>query len=294
MNIGFIGLGNMGQAMARKLIAAGHTVTVYNRTRSRAEELQSEGATVAGSPADACRGEAVITMLADDRVVAALAFGAKGIATSLKPGSVHISMSTISVGLSRRLAETHSASSTGFVAAPVFGRPSAAEAGQLFIVAAGEQTLLERVGPLFEAMGQKTFVVGDEPSKANVVKIVGNFMLATVIESLGEAFALGGKAGVEPGTLLEILTGTIFPAPVFKSYGSMIAQQKFEPAGFKLSLGLKDVKLALEASDLFEVPLPLASLIRDRFIASMSRGRREWDWSGLAKLSTDDAGIGKF
>ncbi|PYT08814.1 MAG: 6-phosphogluconate dehydrogenase, partial [Acidobacteria bacterium] len=244
MKVGFIGLGNMGKAMARNLIKAGHAVTVYNRTRSRAEELQREGAIVADTPAEACTGEVVITMLSDDRAVEEVAFGTKdsaGVVSALDASGIHVSMSTISVALSDRLDEAHQSKGSGYVAAPVFGRPAAAEAQQLAIVAAGPPETVERCRPLFDAMGQRTFVVGEKPSSANLVKLIGNFMIASMLETLGEAFALGRKGGLDPGLLLDVLTGTLFPAPIYKNYGGMIARQEFEPAGFKLPLGLKDV-----------------------------------------------------
>ncbi|MEW6210714.1 MAG: NAD(P)-dependent oxidoreductase [Acidobacteriota bacterium] len=291
MKIGFIGLGSMGQPMARNILKAGHSLTVYNRSGHRAEELREEGATIADSVADACRGEAVITMLSDDEALETVAFGESGIISTLSPRSIHISMSTVSFALSARLAEAHSSAGSGLVAAPVFGRPPAAAAAQLFILAAGSNSDIERCRPLFDAMGQKTFVIGDDPSAANIVKLIGNFLLASLIESLGEAFALGRKAGLDPQTLLEILTGTIFPAPVYKNYGQMIAEQKYEPAGFKLSLGLKDVRLALEAAASLNVPMPSASLARDHFITALARGREGLDWCALASVCAEEAGL---
>ena len=294
MKVGFIGLGNMGKGMARNLIKAGHIVTVYNRTRSHAEQLQKEGAVVAGTPAEACNGEALITMLADDNAVEQIAFGTKGsegIVNALGANAIHISMSTISVALSDRLAEAHTSKGSAYVAAPVFGRPSAAEAGQLAIIAAGSAEALKRGETLFSAMGRQTFAVGDKPSIANLVKLIGNFMLASMLETLGEAFALGRKAGLDSGLLLEILTGTLFPVPVVKNYGGMIARQEFEPAGFKLPLGLKDVRLVMAAAESLNVPLPLASLIRDHFISALAHGWEEKDWSAVSLVSAEAAGL---
>jgi 3-hydroxyisobutyrate dehydrogenase-like beta-hydroxyacid dehydrogenase len=294
MKVGFIGLGNMGRGMARNLIKAGHIVTVYNRTRSHAEGLQKDGAVVAGTPGEACNGEAVITMLADDNAVEQTAFGTKeaeGIVNALAANAIHISMSTISVALSDRLAEAHEVKGSAYVAAPVFGRPSAAEAGQMAIIAAGSADALKRCDPLFSTMGRHTFTVGDKPSIANLVKLIGNFALASMIETLGEAFALGRKAGLDSGLLLEILTGTLFPAPVYKSYGGMIARQEFEPAGFKLPLGLKDVRLVMQAAESLNVPLPLASLVRDHFISALASGYEEKDWSAMSLVSAEAAGL---
>ena len=294
MKVGFIGLGNMGKAMARNLIKAGHAVTVYNRTRSRAEELQREGAIVADTPAEACTGEVVITMLSDDRAVEEVAFGTKdsaGVVSALDASGIHVSMSTISVALSDRLDEAHQSKGSGYVAAPVFGRPAAAEAQQLAIVAAGPPETVERCRPLFDAMGQRPFVVGEKPSSANLVKLIGNFMIASMLETLGEAFALGRKGGLDPGLLLDVLTGTLFPAPIYKNYGGMIARQEFEPAGFKLPLGLKDVRLVMAAADSLNVPMPVASLVRDQFISALARGYENKDWSAVTLVSAEAAGL---
>jgi 3-hydroxyisobutyrate dehydrogenase-like beta-hydroxyacid dehydrogenase len=284
----------MGTGMARNLLKAGHEVTVYNRTRSRTEELQQEGASVAATPVDASRAEVVITMLADDHAVEQVVFGvdgSEGVLSALDSHSIHISMSTIGVALSDRIAAAHSSKSTAYVAAPVFGRPAAAEAAQLAIIAAGPANSLERCQPLFDAMGQRTFIVGEKPSSANLLKLIGNFMIAAVIETLGEAFALGRKGGLDSALLLEVLTGTIFPAPVYKNYGRMISQQDFEPAGFKMPLGLKDVRLAMAAAESLNVPLPVASLIRDHFITALARGWEEKDWSAVSLVSAEAAGL---
>jgi 3-hydroxyisobutyrate dehydrogenase-like beta-hydroxyacid dehydrogenase len=292
MKVGFIGLGNMGAAIARNLIKEGHSLTVYNRTRSRAEEFASSGARVAGTPTGAATDvEALITMLADDRAVEDVIFSPGNAIEALPVGSIHISMSTISVLLSRRLAETHRARQQHYLAAPVFGRPDAAAAAKLFIVAAGPAEQLERCRPLFDAMGQKTFIVGEEAQSANVIKLAGNFLITTVIESLGEAFAFGRKFGVDPHAFLDILTNSLFTAPVYRNYGSMIASDKFEPAGFKLPLGLKDNRLLLAAAEEAQVPMPMASLVHDRFVAALAQGLGESDWAAIARISYKDAGL---
>ncbi|MGH8007049.1 MAG: NAD(P)-dependent oxidoreductase [Candidatus Binatia bacterium] len=290
MNGGFIGLGNMGQPMARNLLKAGHSVTVYNRTRSRAEELQAEGARITDNPADTCRGDVLITMLADDHAVEEIMFTGNLIST-LAPHAVHVSMSTISVALSQRLAEAHATTGNTYVAAPVFGRPEAAAAAKLFIVAAGPTRAIEQCRPLFDALGQKMFVVGHEAPAANTVKLAGNFLIASVIESLGESFALIRKHGIDPHQYLDILTSTIFSAPVYKTYGSMIAQDKYEPPGFKLPLGLKDVRLVLAAAEAAAVPMPIASLIRDHSLTALARGYQDLDWSALARIAAENAGL---
>jgi 3-hydroxyisobutyrate dehydrogenase-like beta-hydroxyacid dehydrogenase len=291
MDVGFIGLGQMGQAMALNLVKAGHRVAVYNRTRAKAEALASQGAEVADSVNDVCRRPVLITMLADDAAVEAAFFGNGNGLSSLGRGSVHISMSTISVALSDRLAEAHRNAGQLYVAAPVFGRPEAAAAAKLFIVAAGPEQTLAHCQPLFDAMGQRTFVIGDKPSSANLVKLSGNFLLAAMIECLGEAFALVRKGGIEPHAYLEILTGTLFSAPAYKTYGTIIANQQYEPAEFKMSLGLKDVRLALAAADALATPMPVASLVHDHFLAGVARGAGDSDWSGLARLAAANAGL---
>jgi 3-hydroxyisobutyrate dehydrogenase-like beta-hydroxyacid dehydrogenase len=291
MDVGFIGLGNMGQAMARNLLKAGHRVTVFNRSREKAEALAADGANVAASPAEACRQPVVITMLADDAAVEAAMLGEGGGVSALGKDAVHISMSTISVGLSDRLAAAHGKAGQAHVAAPVFGRPEAAAAAKLFIVAAGAQSALALCQPLFDAMGQRTFVIGDKPSAANLVKLSGNFLLASMIECLGEAFALTRKGGIDPHVYLEIMTSTLFSAPAYKTYGALIANQQYEPAGFSMALGLKDIRLALNAADALAVPMPAASMVHDHFLAGLAQGAGQSDWSALARLSARNAGL---
>ncbi|AYG67267.1 MULTISPECIES: NAD(P)-dependent oxidoreductase [unclassified Rhizobium] len=291
MKVGFIGLGQMGSAMAVNLVRAGHEVTVYNRSRDKAAALAGEGAKVAGTVAEACGGEAVFTMLAHDDALSAVVHGDGGVLKSLGKGAVHISASTISVALSERLTGEHAAAGQRFVAAPVFGRPEAAAAAKLFIAAAGAPDAIQSVAPLFEAIGQRTFVLGEEPKAANLVKLSGNFLIAAVIESLGEAMALVEKGGVDRHAYLDLLTSTLFNAPVYKTYGGLIADRKFKPAGFTAPLGQKDVRLALAAGEALNVPLPLASLLRDRFLTLLAHGGEELDWSAIGALAAKDAGL---
>ena len=292
MKVGFIGLGAMGSAMARNLIKAGFTLKVYNRTRSRAEELRSSGAVVADTPDQAASGvDVMITMLADDDALEQSILGSGSAIQSLPTGAVHVSMSTISVALSRRLAAAHKQKQQYYIAAPVFGRPEAATAAKLFIVAAGPQRQIERCQPLFDGMGQKTFLAGDDPSAASVIKLLGNFLIQSVLESLAEAFALARKSGVDVNNFLEILTGTLFNAPIYRTYGGLIAAEKFEPAGFKLRLGLKDCRLVLAAAEEASVPMPIASLVRDHFLAAIAQGMGDIDWSAISLISTRNAGI---
>jgi 3-hydroxyisobutyrate dehydrogenase-like beta-hydroxyacid dehydrogenase len=291
MKVGFIGLGQMGSAMAVNLVKAGHEVTVYNRSRDKAEALVGEGATVAATVAEACDGEAVFTMLAHDDALSAVVHGDGGVLASLGKGAVHISASTISVAMSERVARDHAAKGQRFVAAPVFGRPEAAAAAKLFIAAAGAPDAIQTVTPLFEAIGQRTFVLGEEPKAANLVKLSGNFLIASVIESLGEAMALVEKGGVDRHAYLDLLTSTLFNAPVYKTYGGLIADRKFKPAGFTAPLGQKDIRLALAAGEALNVPLPLASLLRDRFLTLLAHGGEELDWSAVGALAAKDAGL---
>lgn len=292
MKVGFIGLGSMGSAMAQNLIKAGHSLTVYNRTRSRAEKLQRAGAKIAGTASEAAaEAEALITMLADDRALEDVMFAPGHALAALPAGAVHISMSTISVAISRRLAEAHQEQQQNYVSAPVFGRPDAAEAARLFVVAAGPAGQIERCQPLFDAVGQKTFVAAEEAPAANVIKLTGNFLITTVIEGLAESFSLVRRYGVDPDTFLEILTNSLFTSPVYRTYGKMVAADKFEPVGFKMPLGFKDNRLLLAAAEAAAVPMPMASLVRDRFLAALAQGMSEEDWAAIARLSYKNAGL---
>jgi 3-hydroxyisobutyrate dehydrogenase-like beta-hydroxyacid dehydrogenase len=290
MKIGFIGLGHMGAGMAARLVAAGHTVTVFNRAAGKAQALVKQGAQAAAQIADACGGEVVITMLADDSAVESTVFSDKGVLDNLGKGAVHVSMSTISVALSERLTAAHAMADQRYVAAPVFGRPDVAAAGKLFIVAGGARDAVEACSPVFEALGQKTFSAGDEPRSANLVKLTGNFLLASVIETLGEAMALVGKAGMDRRQYLEILTSSLFTAPPYKTYGALIADEKFAPPGFAAPLGYKDIRLTLAAAESLRVPMPVASLLRDRFLRLLAQGGEGLDWAAIGHLSAVDAG----
>ena len=290
MKIGFIGLGNMGAGMAANLQKAGHEVTAYNRSQDKVAALTEQGAKAAKSVAEACDGDIVITMLSNDEAVSAVTFGDSGILASLPAGATHVSSSTISVALSERLTAAHAEAGQRFVAAPVFGRPEAAAAAKLFVVAAGDDEALEQLSSAFEAIGQRTFTVSDEPKAANLVKLSGNFLIAAVIESLGEAMALVSKAGVDKDDYLDILTSTLFGAPVYKTYGGLIAREEFEPAGFAAELGHKDVRLVLAAGEALQTPLPIASLLRDRFLTLLANGGGQLDWSAVGALAAWEAG----
>ncbi len=290
MKVGFIGLGRMGAGMAGSLLRAGHELTVYNRTPSKVRPLAEQGARVVPSIAEAAKNPVVFTMLSDDAALEAVVFGDDGLLRHLAPGALHVSSSTIGVVLSERLALSHADAGRRFLAAPVFGRPEAAAAGKLFVVAAGAAGAVGEAQALFDAIGQKTFVVSDRPQDANLVKLSGNFLLAAVVESLGEALALIGKAGLDRGRFLELLTSSLFDVPVYRNYGRLIAERAFEPAGFAAPLGQKDIRLALEAAERLHVPMPLASLLRDRFLTLLARGGERLDWSAVGDLARQDAG----
>jgi 3-hydroxyisobutyrate dehydrogenase-like beta-hydroxyacid dehydrogenase len=289
MRVGFIGLGRMGSGMAANLIRAGHQVSLFNRTAGKAEELEALGGKVARDIAEVCNGEAVVTMLANDEAVESILYG--GILLNLPRGAIHVSSSTISVALSERLAAAHTERGQRFVAAPVFGRPEAAAAGKLFVAAAGAKGAVRDAMPLLEAIGQRVTVLSETPSTANLVKLSGNFLTASVIESLGEALAIISKAGIDRGQYLNFLTSTLFTAPVYRTYGTLIAQDEPSPVGFAAPLGLKDIRLLLAAGDTLGVPLPLASLLRDRFLTLVARYGEALDWSAIGKLPRRDAGV---
>jgi len=290
MKLGFIGLGHMGSAMAANLLRAGHEVTVFNRSSGKSASLFQLGAHEAADLAGACRADVVITMLADDDAVSDIALRLGGLADNLPQGAVHLSMSTISVALSQRLAQVHAHSGQRYVAAPVFGRPDMAAAAKLFIVAAGDPDVIDACKPVFEALGQKTSIVGAEPSAANLVKLSANFLQAGVIEALGEAIALIGKAGIDRRAYVDLLTSTIFTAPAYRIFGPLIADGRFGPAAFAAPLGYKDIRLALAAAETLRVPMPLASLLRDRFLRLFAQGGEHLDWSAIGGLATEDAG----
>jgi 3-hydroxyisobutyrate dehydrogenase-like beta-hydroxyacid dehydrogenase len=289
MQIGFIGLGRMGAAMAANLVRAGHDVTVFNRSPGKSATLVELGAHEATHLLDTCAGSAVLSMLANDDAASDVALGEGGIIHHLPKGAIHVSMSTISVELSKRLARAHAKAGQRYVAAPVFGRPDMAAAAKLFIVAAGDPAAVDACQPLFGAMAQKTTVIGTEPSAANLVKLSGNFLLASAIEALGEAVALVGKAGIDPRAYIEFLTSTVFNVPAYKTYGALIAQRKFEPAAFAAPLGYKDIRLTLAAAESLRVPMPLGSLLHDRFLRLLAQGGESLDWSAIGGLAYEDA-----
>jgi 3-hydroxyisobutyrate dehydrogenase-like beta-hydroxyacid dehydrogenase len=293
MDVAFIGLGAMGAAMARNLIGAGHRLHVWNRSADRAGALLEAGASWAEDPASAAAAaDCAITMVADDAALEAVTFGPLGLVAGLRRGAVHVSMSTIGVGTAERLAAEHAANDQAFISAPVFGRPQAAASAELFVVAAGASDAIERCRPLFDAMARQTFVVGDRPLQANVVKLGGNFMIMAAVEAMAEEMAIGARHGVSPRTTLEVLTGTLFGAPIYRNYGALLVEERFRPAGFTAELGLKDMRLLDAAAEAARVPAPLLGMVRDRLRSLVALHGPDIDWAALGKVVADAAGLG--
>ena len=290
MKVGFIGLGQMGKAMAGRLLEAGHELTVYNRGPTAAEPFRARGAQVAAEPMQALDAEIVITMLADDAAVEAV-WVTPDLVGRMPPSGIHLNMASVSLRMGKRLSALHAAARSQYVSAPVFGRPPAAARGLLDIVAGGSEAAIARCKPVFDALGRNAFIVGTEPHQANLVKITRNFLLATVIASLGEAFALVRKSGVDPATFLNIITSTSFNAPVYKSYGRVMVDKAFTPSTFPLRLGLKDVGLALAAGSDTGVPMAAAGLLREQHLEAIAGGFGEQDWAALGEYIAQNAGL---
>jgi len=290
MKVGFIGLGAMGRAIAGNIVKAGHQLTVWNRSPEATAALVRQGALVAKCPEDTLQGDCVISMLANDAALRDVGLAGPPLGHAAK-GLVHANMATVSVAFARELDAAHTERGLGYVASPVFGRPDAATAAKLIVVAAGAAKDIERVRPVLEAVGQRLAVVGEAPEKANLFKIAGNFMLASAIETLGEAIALVRKGGVDPAIFIDVLTNSLFAAPAYKGYGTLIVEQKYEPPGFRLRLGLKDAGLTLAAANELHVPLPLASLVHEHFLEAMAAGLGDKDWAALATLAASKAGL---
>jgi hypothetical protein len=288
MDIGFIGLGEMGTVMVANILKAGHSVRVWNRTPERAQALAAQGAQVVATPAAAFAGDAVFSMLADDDAIRAV-IDAR-LLESAPRGLIHVNMATISVALAESLAHAHAERGLNYVAAPVLGRPDVAAAAKLTIVAAGPAEAIDRVQPVFDAIGQKTWRIGSLPQQANVMKLAVNFMLASAVETLGEASALLTGHGVATQDFLDVITNSAFPGPVYQGYGKMIAEQRYEPALFKARLGLKDVRLALAAADTVSTPLPVASVVRDSLLEAVAHGDGDKDFAVLGQVAARRAG----
>ena len=283
MNIGWIGLGNMGRVMAARLLEAGHELSVHNRTRQKAEELLDLGARWAATPADAARSDVLVTMLADDRALTEV-LGPGGALAALRPGATHVSMSTISYALSQELMRSHAKGRVRLVGAPVFGRPDVAAQGKLFIVVGGEAAALTACQPFFEVLGQKFLSVGDSPAAAHLTKVLGNFLLISSVELLGEALNVAHASGVDPAAVLSALTGSVFSAPFYGNYGRLLLAQQFDgPAAFTLPLARKDVELAQAAARAANTPLPMAEPLRAKLESLLAGGGEHLDLSVLGK-----------
>ncbi len=288
----FIGLGAMGTPMARNLLQAGHAVTVYNRTRSRSDALAAEGAKVADTPAAAVTpGGVIITMLANDAALEAITLGEDGFAGRLGKDGLHVSMSTVSPETSRRLARQHAARGSMFLAAPVFGRPEAAAARKLWVCQAGPAEAKQRAKPFLEALGQGIHDFGEDPGAANVVKLAGNFLIMSAIEGLSEALGLAEKNGVDRTELATFLGQTVFSCPVYQNYSLILAKRAFEPAGFKLELGMKDVRLVRDVAEKAELPMPIADLLHARLLGALAKGRAKLDWTAIELSTAEDGAI---
>jgi len=292
--IDFIGLGNMGQPMALNLLKAGFELRVYNRNPARAEPLVAQGAQQAFKPDEVAEpGGIVITMVANDSALESVVLGKEGFLERLGPNGIHLSMSTVSPATAHKLADLHAKQGSIYLAAPVFGRPEAAAAGKLWICLSGAQVGKERVQPVLKVLGQGIFDFGEDPGAANVVKLTGNFLIASAMEAMAEALTLAEKNGIDRSKVIDMLGQTSFACPIYQNYGKAIAEERYTPPGFYLSLGLKDVGLVLQTADSAKVPMPFASLLHDRFLASVAKGRGDMDWSALALGVSDDAGLSK-
>ena len=289
MKIGFIGLGRMGGHVAANLLRAGHQVTVWNRSSGPVAELVAKGATAANVPEDALKGDAAFSMLSNDQVMRELGLAGPLLEKAAK-GLIHVNLATISVAFARELSTAHHKAGLAYVSSPVFGRPEMAESAQLVLVAGGDAAALKTMQPVFDKIGARTLTM-DAPEKANLFKIAGNFMIASELESIGEAFALLRKGGVDPSLFHEVLSGRLFTGAVFKSYGTMILNRTYEPAGFALTLGLKDVNLARSAAEGLGVSMPTADLLKKHYDEAVAWGWQDRDWAAIGEVPAKKAGV---
>ncbi|HTW72215.1 MAG TPA: NAD(P)-dependent oxidoreductase [Acetobacteraceae bacterium] len=290
--VGVVGLGRMGEAFAANLLVAGYRVVAFDRDKRRAEPLQAMGARAAEHLADLAACDVVISMLPDDATLETVALGPDGLIGILRPGAVHVSMSTISPELSRRLASAHAARRQDFVAAPVLGNPDLARAHGLFVLAGGPPQAVARVRPMLERLGQRVFVIGDDPGQASLVKLAGNVLTAATLESMGEVIALLRKGGIDPHLAFEVFTGSLFDGRVHKTYGGKIVDERYDPPGMTAPLAVKDLRLALAEAEKLAVPMAVTSVVHDRLVAAVARGFAGLDWSALGLLAAVDAGLG--
>ncbi len=292
MKIGFIGLGNMGTGIAANLLRAGHEITVWNRSPQKARSLIDQGAVAAKNPgAAASEREIVLTMLADDEALEQVLAGSEGLLEGLPRGALHVSLSTISVAAAERTARLHAERGQRFLSAPVFGRPEAAEAAKLFVVAAGTRAAFDAASTALGAISQRVFYLGETPSAANLVKLCGNFMILSAIETMAEAMTLAQKGGVSKKQLLEIFTGTLFDTPVYRNYGAALVEDRFRPAGFAAPLGLKDMRLVSQAAEALRVPMPVLNVLRDHLLQTIGAEGEDIDWSGIALTIAKNGGV---
>ncbi|HTV97753.1 MAG TPA: NAD(P)-dependent oxidoreductase [Steroidobacteraceae bacterium] len=292
MKIGFLGLGQMGSGIAANLLRAGHELAVWNRSASKAQPLVSQGALLAATPRQAAAGRPlVITMLADDAALDQVLQGSNGILEGLMRGALHVSMSTVAVSTADRLAALHADRGQRFLSAPVFGRPDAAAAGKLFIVAAGAKADFEEASALFPSIGQKVFYIGETPASANLVKLCGNFTILAAIECIAEAMTLAQKGGVPKKLFAEVLTGTLFDAPVYRNYGAALVEERFKPAGFAAPLGLKDMRLVGQSAEALRVPMPVLNVLRDHLLQTIGSEGEDIDWSAIGMTVARNGGL---
>ncbi len=291
MQISVAGLGPMGAAMAGHLLGQDHSLTGWHPPTATAEPLAARGATVAGTPAEAAATGLIMTSLADDAALEAVTLGPDGILAGLPEGGVHVTACTVSLALADRLAEAHDAAGQHFVAAPVLGRPPAAADGKLFVMAAGKPEAIALARPLLESLGQRVFPLGDRPSQASLAKLACNVLIFSTIEQFGEVFALAEKGGVDRQAMFELLTESFFTAPVHKNYGRIILERGYDKPGVPVTLAAKDTRLALAAGESLGVPLPIASLVRDRLLTAIAGGDAARDFTVIARLCAEQAGL---
>jgi 3-hydroxyisobutyrate dehydrogenase-like beta-hydroxyacid dehydrogenase len=295
MEIGVVGLGRMGSAIAANLISAGHEVTVYNRTEDKAQGLLEQGATLAHDPAGAANGDLVLTMLANDEALEHVVFGDgkdnQGMLAHQGKDTVHVSLSTISVQLSRRIAAASSAANRRFISAPVMGRPDVAERGELIVMTAGERSSIDRCDAAFKAIAKHVHIVGDQPERANIVKLAANFMISAMIETFSEAFALLRKNDIDHHEFLNIMATEFFQSPVYEKYGKIIAEEKFGSEAFTVRLQEKDTRLALAAAIESQVPMPFLHVIENTFLTAIGQGKGDLDPCAIAQLAAENAGL---
>jgi len=290
MRIGFIGLGQMGTAIAERLIKAGHELTVWNRSPAAAQALAKQGAVAVKHPAETMQGDVLFSMLANDEAMQEVGLDAALLDKAAK-GLVHANLATISPTFARALAAAHESRGLGYVATPVYARPDMVRAGQMVVLAAGPNEAFAKIEPLLATIGRRTVRLGEEPEKANLFKIAGNFMIMSAVETMGEAFALLKKGGVDANLFWETMTEGLFASPIYKNYGRQILNQAYEPAGFYLWLGLKDATLVRDAAKDLAVPMPVLDLVRAQYEEAMKKGWKDKDWASIAQLPLEKAGL---